>query len=77
MSTYTDYESFFRTLERNLPGVFSREEASRQMGGILRAKTLSNLDAAGRGPSRIRIGKKVCYERRSFLQWLKAYAQRQ
>ena len=65
---------FFEQLEKNLPPVFSREEAARQMGGLIRAKTLSNLDATGEGPRvKIRIRKKVCYERRSFLQWLKQH----
>ncbi|SCM73448.1 hypothetical protein KL86DES1_21305 [uncultured Desulfovibrio sp.] len=65
---------FFEQLEKNLPPVFSREEAARQMGGLIRAKTLSNLDAMGEGPSvKIRIRKKVCYERRNFLQWLKQH----
>lgn len=66
--------TFFEQLEKNLPPVFSREEAARQLGGLVRAKTLSNLDAAGQGPRvKIRIRKKVCYERRSFLQWLRQH----
>lgn len=74
MSTFTDNEFFFRSLERNLPAVFCREEAARQMGGILRAKTLANLDAAGRGPTKVRIGKKIGYEKHSFLRWLREYS---
>ena len=74
MGNTTSETIFFEQLEKNLPPVFSREEAARQMGGLIRAKTLSNLDATGEGPRvKIRIRKKVCYERRSFLQWLKQH----
>ncbi|ATD82184.1 hypothetical protein CNY67_12925 [Desulfovibrio sp. G11] len=74
MGNNTSETIFFEQLEKNLPPVFSREEAARQMGGLIRAKTLSNLDATGEGPRvKIRIRKKVCYERRSFLQWLKQH----
>ena len=76
MSNTASETTVFEQLERNLPPVFSREEAARQMGGLMKAKTLSNLDAAGNGPwVKIRIRKKVCYERRSFLQWLRQYVQ--
>lgn len=77
MDTHASETAIFEQLEKNLPPVFSREEAARQMGGLMRAKTLSNLDAAGNGPwVKIRIRKKVCYERRSFLQWLRQYVQK-
>ena len=76
MSNLASENTVFEQLERNLPPVFSREEAARQMGGLIKAKTLSNLDATGNGPwVKIRIRKKVCYERRSFLQWLRQYVQ--
>lgn len=74
MSNTASETTIFEQLERNLPPVFSREEVARQMGGLLKAKTLSNLDATSNGPwVKIRIRKKVCYERRSFLQWLRQY----
>ena len=50
MSNYTSETTVFEQLEKNLPPIFSREEAARQMGGLIRAKTLSNLDATGNGP---------------------------
>ncbi len=75
MNTNSDHESFFSSLERALPAVFSREEAARHMGGLLRAKTLSNLDAAGKGPKKVRIGKKkVAYEKHSFMKWVRQYS---
>lgn len=60
---------------RGISHRFSREEAARQMGTLIRAKTLSNLDA-GQGPKvKIRIRKKVRYERGSFLQRLRKHVQ--
>ena len=74
MDTHASETAIFEQLDKNLPPVFSREEAARQMGGLIKAKILSNLDATGNGPwVKIRIRKKVFYERRSFLQWLRQY----
>lgn len=61
------------SLRDSLPAVFTREEAARQLGGLLSAKTLANMDAHGTGPTlKQRIGKKVAYERESFLVWLES-----
>lgn len=62
----------FKKLENTLPAVFSRQEAAKQLGYAISAKTLSNLDAKGLGPSqKLRIGGKVAYEKEDFLDWLK------
>lgn len=67
-------ELFFTRLESSLPPVFTREEAARHMGGLLSAKTLNNIDYRGEGPEvRVRVGKKVGYERETFVQWLRQY----
>lgn len=67
-------ELFFSRLESSLPPVFTREEAARHMGGLLSAKTLNNIDYRGEGPEvRVRVGKKVGYERETFVQWLRQY----
>lgn len=61
------------SLRESLPAIFTREEAARQLGGLLCAKTLANMDAHGIGPTvKQRIGKKVAYERESFLSWLQS-----
>ncbi len=61
------------SLRDSLPAIFTREEAARQLGGLLSAKTLANYDAQGLGPKlKQRIGKKVAYERETFLEWLKS-----
>ena len=70
--TSTFDADFFTTLEKELPPVFTRQLASQKTGGLISAKTLSNLDSLNRGPSvKVRIGSKVGYERANFLQWLR------
>lgn len=65
---------FFSKLEASLPPVFSRELAAKHLGGILTAKTLNNIDYRGEGPeTRVRIGKKVGYEKETFVRWLRQY----
>jgi hypothetical protein len=72
ISSQLGTEQFFTSLASSLPAVFTRETASKCMGGILSAKTLTNLDVAGNGPSvRVRIGNKVAYERDNFILWLR------
>ena len=67
-------ESFFEKLKETLPPVFTREEAVKHLGGLFHRKTLGNIDIRGEGPNvRVRIGKKVAYERESFIQWLRNY----
>lgn len=67
---YTD-DDFFKGLEDALPPVFTRKTASKMTGGMFTARTLSNLDAAGRGPSsKVRAGRNVIYERGNFIDWL-------
>ena len=59
---------FFDQLRKELPPVFTREFASEKIGRIFSAKSMSNADALGIGPSvKVKIGKKVGYERDSFL----------
>ncbi len=45
----TDKEQLFKKLEDTLPAVFTRQEAAKQLGYAISAKTLSNLDAKGLG----------------------------
>ena len=61
------------SLRDSLPAVFTREEAAKNLGGLLSAKTLANYDAQGIGPCvKQRIGKKVVYDRETFLTWLES-----
>lgn len=66
-------EKFFNAIEKELPPVFSRETASKVIGGLISAKTMANEDCLGTGPSeKVRLGTKVGYTRESFMHWLKA-----
>lgn len=68
---------FFDKLEKELLPIFTREEVSNKIGGLFKAKTLSSLDALSKGPSvKIKIGKKVAYEKENFIYWLKSKIQR-
>lgn len=62
---------FMEDLKNELPPVFTRETASKKLGGLFSPKTLSNLDALHKGPKiKHNVGKKVVYERDDFLSWL-------
>ena len=65
-------EVFFDQLRKELPPVFTREFAYEKIGRIFSAKSMSNADALGTGPAvKVKIGKKIGYERDSFLQYLR------
>lgn len=67
------HDALFQELERTLPPVFSRQVASDMLGGLISAKTLSNLDALGEGPGgKIKFGQKTGYRRDLFISWLKS-----
>lgn len=68
---YSDISSLINELRKLLPPIFTRQTASKAMGGLFSPKTLSNLDAAGKGPaSKQHIGKKAVYFKEDFLSWL-------
>lgn len=59
------------SLRQELPPTFTRQFVCERLGGLLNVKTLANLDSLREGPARkIRIGKKIGYERGVFLDWL-------
>lgn len=67
-----DSQEFLQSIKKNLPPVFTRQIASKVIGGLMSPKTLSNLDALGQGPPvKVKLGSKVGYERDSFVQWLR------
>lgn len=64
---------FFNAIEQELPPVFTRQTASKSVGGLISAKTFSNLDSLSQGPPvKVQMGSRVGYERDTFMQWLKA-----
>jgi hypothetical protein len=61
-------------LERELPAIIFRDKTSSLVPGV-NPRTLANMDANGEGPvGRFRIGRKVVYNRDSFISWLKGRA---
>ena len=71
---HQDMTFFVEKISESLPPIFTRSVAVSNLGGLLGAKTLANIDNKGKGPSsKIRMGKKVLYERDSFIDWLKQY----
>ena len=72
METLSEDE-FFKGLQEKLPPVFTGKLASEMIGGLYTPRSLSNLDAAGKGPElKVMSGKSVLYEKDSFLTWLKS-----
>ena len=45
-------DDFFSGLRDSLPPVFTRKKASELTGGLFSPRALSNMDSAGRGPSK-------------------------
>lgn len=58
-------------LQSTFPAIIARTEVGRLTGGIIQPGTMANLDCLGKGPvGRFLIGKKICYERDPFIDWL-------
>jgi len=57
-------------LDKSLPVAFGRTEVEKLLPGIISSKALANLSSAGEGPPSYRHGRKICYEKASFLAWL-------
>ena len=57
-------------LGRNLPPMISRDHVEKFLGGVISSKNLANLDSMGKGPKRMRIGRKVAYLTEDLLEWL-------
>jgi phage terminase Nu1 subunit (DNA packaging protein) len=61
----------FSSLARKWPSSFvSREKVAEFTGGIINPRTLANLDSAGHGIKRFRIGRKVVYRVEDVCEWL-------
>ena len=43
-------------------------------GGVLNEKTLANLDSAGKGPARFRVGRQICYRVADLVAWMEGRA---
>jgi len=60
-----------------LPPFIARTDVSYYSGGLLNSKTMANFDSLGTGPAgRVRIGRKIGYEKNSLIAWLEGRATR-
>ena len=57
-------------LAEKLPPIISRDHVEKHLGGVISSKSLANLDSLGKGPKRMRIGRKVAYLTVDLLNWL-------
>lgn len=70
-SSAENIRMFITSLGESLPPIFDRETASKSLAGMLTSKSLSNADMQGKGPKlKMKLGKKIVYERGAFLDWL-------
>ncbi len=62
----------FSSLANRWPSeIVAREKVDDFTGGAMTHKYLANLDSQGKGPpERLRIGRKICYPIKSFIDWL-------
>ena len=59
-------------LQRTLPPIIARNKISYFLGGLLSKGYMQNLDSEGKGPKRIKIGKRCGYVREDLIEWLKS-----
>ncbi len=61
--------------ERWGSGVVAREKIEEFSGGVIKPKTLANLDSMGQGPKgAVRIGRKILYPVAELIAWLESRA---
>lgn len=66
-------EAIFKELMARWPSPLIFRTETKLAGGGLCAKSMSNLDSLGKGPAvRIRVGGKVAYPIKDFVEWLEA-----
>ena len=58
------------TLTKQLPPIIARNKIDRYLGGLISRGYLQNLDSAGKGPRRIKLGRRVGYMREDLISWL-------
>lgn len=70
MNTIEIDDGLRQKLSNSLPPIFTRQTAAKLLGGLISTGTLANLDCDGKGPPvKIRLGRKVAYERDTFIDW--------
>jgi len=62
----------FSSLLNSLPAVVARKQVPALLGGLISEGYLQNLDSEGKGPRKIKFGRRVGYTREDLIAWLEA-----
>ena len=66
-------KSVFQEMADRWPSmIIARTKVPEFTGGLISEKYMANLDAAGKGPERVRIGRKIGYPKRPYVAWLES-----
>jgi len=65
-------QQFFSGLLEKLPPYVTRQDIGKIIGNIISPRYLANLDSAGKGPRRERLGRKVVYKSEDVVSWLES-----
>lgn len=77
MNPTKDTTDFSKLFEQWPSPFVARSEVPRFSGGLLNSKTMANHDSLGTGPGgRLKIGRKVAYEKNSLIAWIESRATR-
>ena len=74
LTEQTTLDQFLENISRISPPMLSRLKVEEITGGVIKAKTLANIDSCPEADSiqpRIRMGGKVCYSKETFIAFLK------
>ena len=66
-------EEILAVMEQELPTYFPRAELDKLTHGLLMGRTMHDLNSKGRGPKVHYMGRKACYMRNEFIDWLREY----
>ena len=74
MQNQNALDQILENISRISPPILSRLKIEEITGGVIKAKTLANIDSDSESDSihpRIRIGGKVCYSKEALIAFLK------
>ena len=62
---------FQEMVDRWPSAIVARTEVENFTGGMVSSKYIANLDSDGRGPVRVKLGRKVGYPVKDLVAWLR------
>jgi hypothetical protein len=66
-------EEILKDLEDTLPAFFVRTDAYKATNGLISQTTLAMLAQKKEGPKYYLMGRKACYRKKDFLEWMERY----